>query len=186
MSHKYSKWNRRRKLFFVAEFIQEHNIKTCLLVGAKPDLVEGNLDNMIELGVKNLIPNLVASGIERKSSYWENWIQADGKNLPFAMRSFDLVFSNAVIEHVGDERDQIKFLNEIDRVGKNWIVTTPNRFFPIESHTQKLIFHMRRGWKNSAVTRLLSRRDLERILPRNAVIIGHIFSPTFTCYKIYE
>jgi hypothetical protein len=58
----------------------------------------------------------------------------DGCALPFPDKSIDLVFSNAVIEHIlGDER-QAKFAQEIMRVGKSWFVTTPNFWYPFESH----------------------------------------------------
>ncbi len=58
----------------------------------------------------------------------------DGCALPFADKSFDLVFSNAVIEHVVGERRQAQFAREVMRVGKSWFVTTPNYWFPLESH----------------------------------------------------
>jgi len=60
----------------------------------------------------------------------------DGCCLPFADRSFDWVFSNAVIEHVGGVEEQRKFASEICRVARcGYFVTTPNKFFPIEPHT---------------------------------------------------
>ena len=64
------------------------------------------------------------------------WVIADGCALPFKSASFDWVFSNAVIEHVGDWEKQKRFANEIRRVAsKGYFVTTPNKFFPIEPHT---------------------------------------------------
>jgi hypothetical protein len=60
---------------------------------------------------------------------------ADGCALPFADRSFDWVFSNAVIEHVGSRRRQELFASEIRRVARTgYFVTTPNLYFPIEPH----------------------------------------------------
>jgi hypothetical protein len=64
----------------------------------------------------------------------ETVVLGDGASLPFADRSFDLVFSNSVIEHVGSRAAQARFAAEIARVGKQYWVQTPNRYFPIEHH----------------------------------------------------
>lgn len=62
-------------------------------------------------------------------------VNADGRHLPFPDKSFDWVFSNAVIEHVGDWDDQRQFAAEIRRVAlRGYFITTPNRYFPIEPH----------------------------------------------------
>ena len=61
---------------------------------------------------------------------------ADGCALPFEDRSFDWVFSNAVIEHVGGRTRQECFANEIQRVArKGYFVATPDRHFPVDPHT---------------------------------------------------
>jgi SAM-dependent methyltransferase len=61
---------------------------------------------------------------------------ADARALPFADQSFDFVYSNAVLEHVGSRDDQRAMAREIQRVGRSWFVTTPNRWFPFEFHTR--------------------------------------------------
>ncbi|WP_303674333.1 class I SAM-dependent methyltransferase [Vampirovibrio chlorellavorus] len=53
----------------------------------------------------------------------------------FEDEAFDIVFSNSVIEHVGDDAQQLKMAREIRRVGKAYFVQTPNLYFPIESHS---------------------------------------------------
>lgn len=59
----------------------------------------------------------------------------DARNMKqFKDNEFDIVFSNSVIEHLGDYKSQIQMANEIMRVGKRYFVQTPNLYFPIEPH----------------------------------------------------
>ena len=69
------------------------------------------------------------------------YVQGDALALPFADGEFDIVFSNAVIEHVGDRERQQRFVSEALRVGKRVFLTTPNRRFPIEVHTRLPLVH---------------------------------------------
>ncbi|MGQ0560340.1 MAG: methyltransferase domain-containing protein [Gemmatimonadota bacterium] len=61
-------------------------------------------------------------------------IVGDGCQLPFADWSFDVVFCNSVIEHLGDIARQRQLAREIQRVGKRYFVQTPNYWYPIEPH----------------------------------------------------
>lgn len=66
----------------------------------------------------------------------------DGCALPYPNRSFDWVFSNAVIEHVGNKHRQTQFATEIRRVArKGYFVATPNRAFPVDPHTLLPFYH---------------------------------------------
>jgi len=58
-----------------------------------------------------------------------------GEKLPFKDKEFDLVFSNAVLEHVGGAERQREFMDEVCRVGKNYFIAVPYRWFPVEHHT---------------------------------------------------
>ncbi len=66
---------------------------------------------------------------------------AAGKPLPFEDRQFDIVFSNAVVEHAGSRESQRLFIRELLRVSKRFFLTTPNRWFPVEVHTCLPLVH---------------------------------------------
>ncbi len=62
-------------------------------------------------------------------------IVGDATNLKeFANDSFDVVYSNSVIEHLFSWENQVKMAEEVKRVGKCYFVQTPNYYFPIEPH----------------------------------------------------
>jgi hypothetical protein len=68
-------------------------------------------------------------------------IIGDGRSLEFPSKSFDLAFSNSVIEHVGNWGDMEHFAAEQRRVGKSFYCQTPNKWFPVEPHLGTLFFH---------------------------------------------
>ncbi len=132
------------------------------------------------LGVEN---------IEGMEDYYPGkcFVRYPGVEFPFSDNEFDWVFSNAVIEHVGDDNAQLLFINEMARVAKNVFFTTPNKYFPVESHTNVLFLHWNNAlfykWckKNKPYTTkdrlyLLSFYRLRKILKNSSV----------KSYKIYK
>lgn len=82
------------------------------------------------------------------------FVRADGRDLPFAAGSYDFVHSSAVLEHVGNRANQVKFVSELWRVARRGIfVTTPNRWFPVEFHTVLPLLH----WLPPGVFRAIMR-----------------------------
>jgi len=69
------------------------------------------------------------------------FVRTDGASLPFADGEFDIAFSSAVLEHVGDRDAQRAFVAELVRVSKRFFLTTPNRWFPVEVHTFLPLLH---------------------------------------------
>lgn len=117
-------------------------------------------------------------------------VRGDAKNMKeFPDQSFDVVFSNSVIEHVGGLAEQEKMAEEIRRIGKKYFVQTPNFYFPVEPHflfpffqffplsiESLLIRNFNLGWrkkildkeqaKNEAQSvRLLKKKELEKLFP---------------------
>jgi hypothetical protein len=63
-----------------------------------------------------------------------------GAALPFADKSFDIAYSNAVLEHVGPDR-RSAFISEALRVAHSVFIAVPNRWFPVEHHTGIPLLH---------------------------------------------
>lgn len=106
-------------------------------------------------------------------------VRADGRELPFEDDAFDIAFSNAVIEHVGGRDDQRRFVHELCRVARRVFISTPNRWFPVETHTLLPVAHWLPPGPRNAVFRalgqtgwadlnLLSSRQLVALFPEPA------------------
>lgn len=106
-------------------------------------------------------------------------VQGDGRRLPFSDNEFDIVYSNAVLEHVGDYEKQKMFIAESFRVAKRiTYITTPNKFFLIDSHTLIPLAHWaplktrnkiykifgRESWASVDTLNLVSASDLKKML----------------------
>lgn len=104
--------------------------------------------------------------------------QVHDTQLPFADRSFDVVLSNHVIEHVGDEQAQRAHLAELHRVlspdGVGYLAV-PNRWMLTEPHYQlKFLSWWPHAWRTPYLRLMrkgtyydcepLQMRQLERML----------------------
>jgi hypothetical protein len=103
----------------------------------------------------------------------------ENSRLPFRDKQFDIATSNAVLEHVGSEMNQIRFVNELCRVAAAVFVSVPNRFFPVEHHTAVPFLHWsdtlfsatcavlgKDEWREEGNLILMTRRRLTGLLPR--------------------
>ena len=122
----------------------------------------------------------------------------------FKDEEFEVVFSNAVIEHVGSFEQQRQMAEEVQRVGKRYIIETPNRYFPIEPHVLIPFFQFLPldlkvflathspswGWKAAHIEelrtiRLMSEKELRSVFPGARVSKEKFLGLTksFTVYK---
>jgi SAM-dependent methyltransferase len=159
--------SRQRKLALFLELLGPGPETTVLDVGVTDaPFGHGSTDNFFEA----LYPwphRITAVGQTALAHFREAFpavtaVQADGRELPFADRAFDVAFSNAVVEHVaGGREQQRRFVHELCRVASHVFVTTPNRFFPIEVHTLLPLAH----WlPRSARDPLLRARGFDAVL----------------------
>jgi SAM-dependent methyltransferase len=136
----------------------------------------------------------------------------DAREMQFGDKSFDIVFSNSVIEHVGSKPDQLRMANEVQRVGKRYFVQTPNKYFPIEPHfvfpffqflplasRVWLLRHFNLGWHKRtpdyasalrlvASVELLSRGVIRAMFPNAAIVEEKFggFTKSFIAYGGWE
>ncbi|EMS34707.1 hypothetical protein C943_03394 [Mariniradius saccharolyticus AK6] len=117
-------------------------------------------------------------------------VAGDATNLSqFPDGSFDLVFSNSVIEHLYTSENQQKMALEAVRVGKKYFIQTPNRHFFAEPHyALPFVQYFPKSWTFFLLTktrlsrgnkwnpadaqqyldeiRLLDRREFKRLFPK--------------------
>jgi hypothetical protein len=67
---------------------------------------------------------------------WAQSVVADACDLPpeIRQRSFDLVYSNSVMEHVGGHHRRRQFAEAVRTLAPSYWVQTPYRYFPVEPH----------------------------------------------------
>jgi hypothetical protein len=183
----FSLWNRRRKVALIKQFIARRGIRTAVFVGGGVGSTQRN-ESIIERAISE--DTMVMALLDVALIVAPPWpgVIGDGRALPWRAQAVDLVLANAVIEHVGGEEDQQRFMSEQARVGRSWVVTTPNRWFPVESHTAVILRHWSPRWRarRSEFTRLLSLREFRALLPPGASIAGRWWSPTFVAFSASE
>ena len=151
---------RKRMLKMFLDVFQPTGAQTVLDLGATPDssLPESNFfeqlypfpDQVTAASIEDLAPLALRFPKVR-------CVRFDGRSLPFADRSFDLLFCSAVIEHVGTREQQRLFVHEALRVAKAFMFTTPNRLFPIEMHTLLPLLHWLPQSQHQALLRAIGK-----------------------------
>lgn len=141
--------SRQRKLRLFLDEMRPTGETTVLDVGAD-ELAFGEGDGCGTLNFfEELYPwpdRITALGLHDGAGFRDRYpavryVQGDACALPFADGEFEVVFSNAVIEHVGGRERQRTLVLEALRVGRRVFLTTPNRRFPVEVHTRLPFVH---------------------------------------------
>jgi hypothetical protein len=80
------------------------------------------------------LPGPFTDSYKNDSRFTYVWNDACELGSVFEDNSFDFVFSNSTIEHVGDESRQAAFAREVHRLAPAHWVQTPSDRFPVEAH----------------------------------------------------
>jgi SAM-dependent methyltransferase len=89
--------------------------------------------------------------------------QAVGEALPFADRTFDVIFSHEVLEHVKDDRRCAEEMVRVARSGGHIVVFVPNRLYPFETHG--IYWRGRYRFGNKPFINWLPNRLRDRLAP---------------------
>ncbi len=122
--------------------------------------------------------------------------QGDATELSmFNDKSFDIVFSNSVIEHLESFGNQVRMANEVQRVGQNYFIQTPNKYFPIEPHflfpfyqffprylQVTLIRHFNLGW----YTKIPDKQEANNLVSEHHLLGEREMRELFPQAKIYR
>ena len=160
-------FRRRRMQRFAAELGITAETRV-LDIGGTPDCWR-----LLPVGPRLTLLNTPRAGADLAGA--ESWVAGDGRALPFRDAAFDVVFSNSVIEHVGDADSQRRFAAEVARVGRAYWVQTPSRWFPVEQHLLTPFLHwLPHRWQRPLMPRLNLWRLLVRASPdRRQYYIDH-------------
>lgn len=104
----------------------------CILDLGGTTAIWGNVSQPLNLTILNLPGSFRA---DASSHHTIRYVEGDACRVhELPERSFDSIFSNSVIEHVGPAERRAAFASEARRLGKSYWVQTPSKWFPIEAH----------------------------------------------------
>lgn len=195
LSYKISAYNRQRKWKLFWDHINPKEKDTLLDVGFMIK-ERFDIDNYLERNYP-YPENITALGVEDAGEFVKKYpqikaVKYDGKIFPFPDKTFDVCWSNAVVEHVGSRERQVLFLKEINRVSKIAYITTPNKYFPVEVHTLTPFMHMlpkhifdkylmltNRKWATGDFMNILSLKDVNEIMKAAGIVHYKILKNKF-------
>lgn len=127
-----TKWRKGRINEFLSRVAPPPNARIVDLGGTS------SMWSLFEHDFQVTLVNLPGSFREQTSSPRVSLVEADATDLRnvFDAKSFDVVYSNSVIEHVGDEKKQSAFASEVHRLADAFWIQTPSTRFPLEVHTR--------------------------------------------------
>ena len=126
-----SGFSRRKRGKLFTGIIKPKEKMKILDIGGQPQIWD-YIEVPLQITCLNL-PGIATT--EHQSHHEIIYIEGDGCNMPeFYFGQFDFIFSNSVIEHVGNYKKRKAFASEVRRLSKNYWIQTPYKYYPIEAH----------------------------------------------------
>ena len=185
----FSESARRRRMHSYVALMDIKAGSSVLDLGGQP-MIWDSVPASLNLTILNLPGAAISNHI---SHHKIRYVDGDACEVEgFNERSFDCVFSNSVIEHVGPVKKQTDFAREVRRLGSSYWVQTPSKWFPIEAHCgmpfwwfypefirHSFIERWRRklpAWTQMVEeTTVLTKRDLRRLFPEATILVEKSF-----------
>ena len=144
--------------------------------------VSGHRDHPVHHFFETLYPykdKLTAIGRAAEDASWFpqqfpglTFLEADLCKIPRPDGYFDAGICNAVVEHAGTREQQKALVQEICRVCRKVLFSTPNKGFPLELHTFLPFLHWLPGPTYRAILRTLGFRHFADVTNLNLLDAG--------------
>jgi hypothetical protein len=176
---------RKKRMVSFSTVMKLRSGTTILDLGGQP-MIWDNIREQLNLTILNR-PGIAASS--HASHHKIRYIDGDACAVEgFAAQSFDIVFSNSVIEHVGSACKQAEFAREARRLGCSYWVQTPSKWFPIEAHCGMPFWwfypaafrrYKIERWRKKLPewtemveqTSVLTKRNLQQLFPEATIVV---------------
>lgn len=185
----FSERTRRRRMQSCVERMGLGEGLSVLDLGGQP-MIWDTVPLRLNLTILNL-PGIAVA--HHPSHHAIRYVEGDACNaVELGDRSFDVVFSNSVIEHVGAPDKQAEFAHEVRRLGRSYWVQTPAKWFPIEAHCGMPFWwfypafvrrHFIQRWRRTLPdwarmveeTTVLTRSELRHLFPDGQILVERYF-----------
>ncbi len=128
----FSKRQRARRMSLFVKIMKPTPNMRVLDLGGEPEIWD-----YVDVPLHITCLNLPGFGKKNHQTHHQiHYVEGDACCMPqFQPGDFDLIFSNSVIEHVGDHNRRLQFGNEVLRLSTRYWIQTPSKLFPIEAHS---------------------------------------------------
>lgn len=194
----FSKYSRRKRGELFTAIMRPRPGEAVLDVGGQPEIWD-----YVNIPLQITCVNLPGTmSVEHRTHHSITYVEGDGCDMrEFHPGQFDLVFSNSVIEHVGNYEKRTLFANEIRRLSHRYWVQTPYKYFPIEAHCGMPLwwlypesaraFFLTRwskklpAWTEMvATTTVISKGELRELFPDSRIVLEwKVFPKSLIAYS---